>query len=235
MSHAYFVNDVYPCVQGEGRLSGTPMVMVRLQGCHVACAFCDTRESWVHAAHNRCDTLEAALGQNPKWAEAGVVEVAALARRLGPGHRWALVSGGEPAEQELGALFRELHRQGFQVSLESSGTALGFVPKGDWGDDPEAAADHVTVSPKLGNPGRRQVLLEALERADDIKFVIGSEAELERAERHREKWGPHVRDWANWWLQPMSLNQEATALCLRAAERGAWHLSIQSHKLIGAR
>lgn len=235
MSHIYRVNDIYPCVQGEGRLSGTPMVMVRLHGCHVGCGFCDTKESWVPMAVNKRETLAEARGQNPQWCELPVAELADAAREAGPGHTWALVSGGEPAEQELGALFMALHERGFSVQLETSGTALGHVPKGDWEDDPAACADHVCVSPKLGNPARRQVLPGALALADEVKFVVGNQAELERAEKHRALWSELVRPWAHWTLQPMSMDPSATELCLRAAETGAWHLSIQTHKLLGAR
>lgn len=54
----YNVTEIYPTVQGEGRLAGTPMTIIRLQGCPVACIWCfgikqGKHVPQVHAAHPR--------------------------------------------------------------------------------------------------------------------------------------------------------------------------------------
>ena len=34
-----YISDIYPAIQGEGVKTGVPMVILRLQGCKVGCAF----------------------------------------------------------------------------------------------------------------------------------------------------------------------------------------------------
>src|SRR5205809_4867824 len=108
------LNDLYPTIQGEGAMTGVPMVLVRLQGCGVGCPWCDTKETWVAAAQNRVGTIPEALGTNPRWTDADPPEIAQAAREAGPALAWALVTGGEPAEQELAPLVAALHVEEFR-------------------------------------------------------------------------------------------------------------------------
>ena len=41
----YPVNEVFQSIQGEATHTGTPSIFVRLQGCHIGCAFCDTKHT----------------------------------------------------------------------------------------------------------------------------------------------------------------------------------------------
>jgi organic radical activating enzyme len=40
------ISELFLSLQGEGPSAGTPACFVRLQGCDVGCAWCDTRYSW---------------------------------------------------------------------------------------------------------------------------------------------------------------------------------------------
>lgn len=44
---------VFKTIQGEGALTGMPSVFLRLYGCNLACARCDTKHSWVNPGQNR--------------------------------------------------------------------------------------------------------------------------------------------------------------------------------------
>jgi 7-carboxy-7-deazaguanine synthase len=219
------INDIYACVQGEGCLAGTPMALVRLQGCGVGCPWCDTRETWALDEAHKVARLEDALGTGPKWCDAVVHEVAMTARNaVGPGVKWALITGGEPAEQSLGGLALSLSCHGFKVALETSGTALGHLG---------AAIDWVCVSPKLNMPGGKAVLPEAIKSADEIKHVVGKPADIdalvELLGRHKTKPGVQV------CLQPVSQNDKATKLCVETCKRTGWRLSLQLHKYLSER
>jgi 7-carboxy-7-deazaguanine synthase len=63
----YAVSDLYPCIQGEGCQTGTPMALLRLQGCRVGCPWCDTKQTWLMAEEHQRPTLEEALGDGPEW------------------------------------------------------------------------------------------------------------------------------------------------------------------------
>jgi 7-carboxy-7-deazaguanine synthase len=220
----YAVNDLYAAIQGEGCLAGTAMVLVRLHGCGVGCPFCDTKETWRRDRARRVEGPSLALGTSPAWCEVGPIEIAAEARWHYPGPRWALVTGGEPAEQALGPLCAALHDAGFKVALETSGTAAGY--RG-------AALDWFCLSPKLGMPGCRAVLPDALEAADEIKHVVGRAADVAALDELLQ--GVRLKEACAICLQPMSLNERATELCTRTVLERGWRLSLQTHRLLGLR
>lgn len=114
----YAVNRIYPTIQGEGALAGTPMTIVRLQGCPVGCVFCDTPESWKSITPDR-----------PASLVAHQVSQECL--------EWALITGGEPCWHNLDALSILLHLADMKTALETSGA---FPLTGSW--------DWICVSPK---------------------------------------------------------------------------------------
>ena len=87
----YLVNDIYPCIQGEGVNTGVPMMLVRLHGCPVECVFCDTRETWTIDPNNEVEALTGALGTSPRYArvspETIVEQIDALNPSRGIGRR----------------------------------------------------------------------------------------------------------------------------------------------------
>lgn len=220
----YRLNDTYACIQGEGAWAGTPMALIRLQGCSVGCPWCDTRETWAADPAHRVDTIADALGTGPAWCEADPGQVADAARRVAPGCRWAMLTGGEPAEQPLAPLVDALHAQGFRVALETSGTALGHVGAGiDW----------CCVSPKPNMPGGRILLAPALAVADEIKMVVGRPADIDTLDAILAATPPKPD--ARVSLQPLSTQPKATELCTTTAILRGWHLSLQLHKYLGQR
>jgi 7-carboxy-7-deazaguanine synthase len=258
VSVTYRVNDLYATIQGEGRMVGTPMILLRLHGCSVGCAFCDTKETWAvgeAALPWRRATLEEARGSNDLWAELDEEAVAAAVRAerdtKAPGVEWVLLTGGEPAEQPIRPLVGALHRAGFKVAIETSGTARGHLPE-DPGERREASdgwsrsphdevrhespgdsCDFVCCSPKIGNPAGRPVLPEVVRGADEIKMVIGRASDIERFEEFIREHA--LIDMSKLSLQPMSESRKATELCMDAALRLGCRVSIQTHKLIGVR
>ncbi len=258
MSVKYRVNDLYATIQGEGRMVGTPMILLRLHGCSVGCSFCDTKETWATsdaALPWRRATLDEARGGNESWVELDEEALAQVVRdereKNAPGVEWVLLTGGEPAEQATRPLIGALHGAGFKVALETSGTARGHlvddvsrprrasdessVPAS--GEVPHASSgdscDFVCCSPKIGNPGGRPVLPDVVRGADEIKMVIGRESDIECFEAFiREH---DLTDPGKLSLQPMSESRRATELCMAAALRLGCRVSIQTHKVIGVR
>lgn len=219
---SYRVNTLYRTIQGEGVRAGTPIALIRLQGCGVGCPWCDTRETWALDRAFRVDTLAQAIAWGPGWTVARSETIARAARDLGAGLRWALITGGEPAEQGLGYLVEDLHAQGFAVQLETSGTRP--IPDA-W------EIDHLTVSPKVEMPGGRPVLLDVLRAADEIKFVVGSERDLQKLAflLQTSRIDPRATPVL---VQPLSQRASALALCVEACYTHGYRLSPQVHKYL---
>ncbi|MGC8485309.1 MAG: hypothetical protein ACP5O6_06700, partial [Candidatus Baltobacteraceae bacterium] len=55
------VTEIFYTLQGEGTWTGTPAVFVRLAGCNLACAFCDTDYALRSLA--RIDEVVARVGE----------------------------------------------------------------------------------------------------------------------------------------------------------------------------
>jgi len=218
------INDLYVTLQGEGVQTGLPMVLIRLMGCAVGCPWCDTKETWVADPENRVTVLQDALGTNALWTDAGTAAIAATARQCGPRIGWALVTGGEPADQDLVGLVLALHSQGFKAALETSGTALGHVGAGfDW----------VCVSPKFKMPGGKRVLPEALSVADEIKQVIAKPEDLDVLDLFLHD--VTLKPGCAISLQPVSQQPKATQFCVDTCLARGWRLSLQQHKFLNVR
>ncbi|MDB5043886.1 MAG: putative 6-pyruvoyltetrahydropterin 2-reductase [Candidatus Eremiobacteraeota bacterium] len=111
--------EIFYSVQGEGTWTGTPAVFVRLAGCNLSCAFCDTDYSLKFMA--------------------SVEEVVARVRAEGGDCPMVILTGGEPlAQAGTPALIEALRADGRRVHIESNGTMPTELPDDVW----------LTVSPK---------------------------------------------------------------------------------------
>jgi 7-carboxy-7-deazaguanine synthase len=111
--------EIFYSVQGEGTWTGTPAIFVRLAGCNLSCAFCDTDYALKF------------------FASAG--DVVARVRELGGDCPMVILTGGEPlAQRETLVLIDLLRADGRRVHVESNGTMPAELPDDVW----------LTVSPK---------------------------------------------------------------------------------------
>ena len=102
---AFRVSEVFLSLQGEGPSAGTPAHFVRLQGCDVGCAWCDSKYTW-----------DAAGGR-----EQSLTETLDAAARLGDAPL-LVVTGGEPLEHAgIAALLDAALARWSRVEVETSG------------------------------------------------------------------------------------------------------------------
>ena len=213
------VSEIFYSIQGEGATAGLPAVFVRLQGCTVGCAWCDTKYSW-DAAAGRLMDLDAIIDEAATFA----------CRRV-------VLTGGEPLESPLFVpLLRALGSRGFTVEVETSGTLL-----------PPAGVDRAiqwNVSLKLAGTGveeARRIRAEAvrgfLSRDAWWKFVVGGDHDLDEVLRLAERFAlPRGRI----LLQPESVHREElldrSPWVVEACKRHGFRFSPRLHLLIwGAR
>ena len=143
--------ELYKSVQGESSFAGLPCIFVRLAGCNLRCAWCDSEYTFT--------------GGKPFTKDDIVAQIEALAPC-----KLIEFTGGEPMLQarELLPLMDRLLAQNYTLMIETSGERpLADVPK----------AVHKIVDVKCPGAGSaantfRLENLEALTQNDEIKFVI---------------------------------------------------------------
>ncbi len=113
------LTEIFYSVQGEGAWTGTPAVFVRLAGCNLACAFCDTDYALRFLA--------------------GADEVVRRVRAAGGDCPMVVITGGEPlAQTRTPELIAALRADNRRIHIESNGTIDVALPADVW----------LTVSPK---------------------------------------------------------------------------------------
>ena len=152
--------ELYKSVQGESSFAGLPCIFVRLAGCNLRCAWCDSEYTFT--------------GGKPFTADEIVAQIEALAPC-----RLIEFTGGEPMLQarELLPLMRVLLDAGYTLMMETSGERpLEEVP----------AEVHKIVDVKCPGSGSaansfRMSNLDALTLRDEVKFVLSHRADYDFA------------------------------------------------------
>jgi len=153
------ITEIYRSLQGESSYAGLPCVFVRLTGCNLRCAWCDSEYTFTGG---RKMTLEEVEAEVRRLAPAGLVEI----------------TGGEPLlqEREVIPLMERLLARGYTVLLETSGERpLENVPA--------QVIKIVDVKcPHSGEFGTfREQNLATLASHDEVKFVLADRADYEFA------------------------------------------------------
>jgi 7-carboxy-7-deazaguanine synthase len=162
--------EIYRSVQGEGLLTGTSSVFIRVSGCNLRCWFCDTPyASWA-----------------PEGEDWPLDDIVAEVGRLAADH--IVITGGEPMlYAELIPLCQRLQDVGRHITIETAGTL--YLP---------VRCDLMSISPKLASSTpterragrwsarheqtrmRRDVIQRLTADYDyQLKFVIDKEADVE--------------------------------------------------------
>lgn len=149
------INEIYFSVQGESSFIGLPCVFIRTTGCSLRCSYCDTEYAFYE-------------GKNLSFEEI-LTEVKKHSAKL------ILLTGGEPLDQkESYALLSLLCDSGYTVCLETAGHR-----------DIKTVDPRVHIILDMKTPSSLMMKknlyenLNLVSQKDEVKFVIGSEADLE--------------------------------------------------------
>lgn len=209
----YSVKEIFYTLQGEGAQAGRAAVFCRFAGCNLwsgrevdrssaICQFCDTDFVGV----------DGESGGKYRTADglATVVDELWNASTDVTGHKYVVLTGGEPALQADEPLVDALHQRGFEVAIETNGT-ISLPQNIDW----------VCVSPKQGAD-------IVVTEGHELKVVVPQPGlSLEQFERF---------DFSHYFVQACDGSDVASNMQLALSvcrQNPKWRLSMQTHKLLG--
>ena len=187
------VNEIFYSIQGEGKYAGAAAVFVRLAGCTAGCAWCDTKYA---RQVNFLLTPAQILAHIKKYPARAIV-----------------ITGGEPCEQDIQPLLKLLHKNKYEIHLETNGsvdinTSLIFC---------------AAVSPKKNIDERM------LKKADIIKVIVDGKITKNEISAYKK----YINKKTSLYLQPEGNKKENIAKCLLIIKQNPQiKLSLQTHKLI---
>ena len=159
------ITEIFFSLQGETSRVGLPTVFIRLTGCPLRCAYCDTAYAFTGG---KSLALSEILKQVAQYEP-----------------RYVTVTGGEPlAQKNCLVLLNALCDAGYQVSLETSGAL-------DIGSVDERVMRVVDIkTPASKEAGKNHwENLDLLKSTDEVKFVLCSEEDygwaVQILEQHR--------------------------------------------------
>ncbi|GAB4389863.1 MAG: radical SAM protein [Thermodesulfovibrionales bacterium] len=151
------VCEIFRSIQGESSFAGLPCAFIRLSGCNLRCAYCDT----VYARDEGVELSEEEIINELSLIGCGLVEI----------------TGGEPLVQE-GALhlIERLCNDGLTVLLETNGSlSIKDV-------DRRAVIILDIKTPGSGMTAEMDLMnLDYIKPSDEVKFVLVDRADYEWA------------------------------------------------------
>ena len=208
----YSVKEIFYTLQGEGLRAGRPAVFCRFAGCNLwtgreqdrsqaVCQFCDTDFVGTDG------TLGGKFSDPQELAE-----VIAAQWPVGQGHRYVVLTGGEPLLQVDAALVDSLHALTFEIAVETNGSV-----------EAPAGIDWICVSPKAG--------ADWVQRSGhELKLVYPQPGLMPDALQ--------TLGFDHYLLQPMDgllQKQNTRAAIAYCKANPRWRLSVQTHKTLDIR
>ena len=194
----YPVVEIFNSVQGEGAHSGESSIFIRFGRCNLRCEWCDTEfDEWTDM------TVLDILSEISNWSSKNII-----------------LTGGEPALQDLWPLSRCLRRRDYHLAIESNGTIEIEKDLVDW----------ICISPK-----------DQLYPDIAIKQRTGDELKVVYCGQDLKMYDDIKNGFNHLFLQPCYFEAESVewngrnfAETEEVVKRNPdWRLSLQIHKWMG--
>ena len=206
----YKIKEIFLTKQGEGYHTGRKSVFIRFSGCNLWSGMENDRDK---AICNWCDTdFVGTNGLN--GGKYSIDQIAKLVWDLWPANileaPYIVCTGGEPLLQLDQFFVDEMHRNGFEIAIETNGTCI-----------PPNKIDWICVSPKNNTD-------LVLKTGDELKFVY---PQSNFSPQQFEKF-----NFNHFFIQPMDgthydRNEKMSKEFIK--KNPHWKLSLQTHKLLG--
>lgn len=154
--HTLRITEIFPSLQGEGLRQGEPTIFIRLSGCNLRCAFCDTKYAWTEGKGMSADQILKEV--KSAWKEFPA--------------DWVCLTGGEPLQQNIVKLLERLKQQKFKIQVETNATFPPSFPV-DW----------YTISPK---PEKYYFCSDFTNIAREAKLIVTKDLDFEIVKKIRQ-------------------------------------------------
>ena len=222
----YYVNEVFQSIQGEGYFCGTSCVFIRLQGCNVGCPWCDTKHTWHKRSKNKVSFKELITKKEDSESFAQVTSDEILAYiKNNYESKHVVITGGEPCIYNLEELTSQIIDLDYQVQIETSGCFNIYANSKSW----------LTLSPKIENLAGFTITNDAIEKANELKFIIAKQRDINVVKSFLTTNKENLKSLEQIYLQPLSQKSHATKIALDACIKNNWRLSLQMHKYLNIR
>lgn len=181
-------DGVFWTIQGEGALLGEPMAFVRLAGCSVGCAQCDTD----YRVSRRVDV------------ETLVAEIQSVIPS-GFSRPWVWITGGEPTDHDLAPLVTVLQAINCNVAIATSGVRrlpvrVEWVSVSPHAPEPKQSNGHeLKVVPQLNG-----LAWSAVEELGRLSFPWKFIQPLAGDAENQQACVAFVREHPGWRLSPQA-------------------------------
>ena len=198
LEQLYPIVEIFHSVQGEGFHYGTPSIFIRFGGCNLRCAWCDT--------------------DFDVWTDMNIGEIVNEVSKYDCDR--IILTGGEPALQDLATLSSCLKPLGYHLSIETNGTI----------EIPTGIIDWICVSPKDQEYSNLK-----------IKQRIGDELKVVYLGQDLSMYDDLKQGFPNLFLQPLYDDGQTTewngmnfhSTFEKVRNNPEWRLSLQTHKWMG--
>jgi len=194
----YPIVEIFHSVQGEGFHQGMPSIFIRFGGCNLRCSWCDT--------------------DFDVWTDMNIGEIVNELSKYDCDR--IILTGGEPALQDLLSLSLCLKPLGYHLSIETNGTI----------EIPTGIIDWICVSPKDQEYSNLKINQRT---GDELKIVyLGQDLSMYDELKH---------GFEHLFLQPLYDEGQTTewnginfhSTFEKVRENPEWRLSLQTHKWMG--
>jgi 7-carboxy-7-deazaguanine synthase len=167
------VSEIFYSVQGEGPNAGKPAVFLRLCGCNLHCAWCDSK--YASRVNSKLKTRNSKQAPNSKPETQSEYQILKKIRKFPCKH--LVITGGEPLlqQEKLVPLLKKL--KGWYIELETNGTIPLKISD---------FLEQINCSPKLKNSKNRPYSLKISPKNDKAiyKFVAQNKADLKEIRQY---------------------------------------------------
>ena len=165
------VVEIFKSIDGEGKRAGLPTTFIRLHGCNLSCSYCDSKYACIGDEYTE---------MTPEEIIESVLEL---------GVNSITVTGGEPLiHNDVNILLEKLNHFGFDVNVETNGSQNISVHRfpSVW-----FTVDYKCPTSNMTDKMNHYLFENELRSNDVVKFVVGSEEDMNAALQVIEKYRPN--------------------------------------------